>query len=79
MHYSTDLKANSHSTSAYPKHIWQHFSLCLYYLCVALAEQLQTKITFLEGLLNFVGQVRESMFVFNDGQRKSEQTDIFEK
>lgn len=74
--YPADFKANSHSMSAYPKHIWQHFSFCLYDVCAALAEK---KITFLEGLLNFVGQVRESTFVFNDGQRKSEQIDVFEK
>lgn len=40
--------------SAYPKNIWHHFSVYLYYLVHdALIEQLQEKRTFLKMVLNF--------------------------
>lgn len=40
--------------SAYPKNIWHHFSVHLYYLVHdALIEQLQEKRTFLKMVLNF--------------------------
>lgn len=40
--------------SAYPKNIWHHFSVHLYYLVHdAPIEQLQEKRTFLKTLLNF--------------------------